>query len=82
MLRYKRLENVFFTDTMFATKHEHTRGNKCCQAFVSDKGYVEAHPLKSQDEFETALYWFCKEVGVPIDLIVDGFSAQKKPSVK
>ena len=28
MLRYKRLESVFFSDTMFATKYKSTRGNK------------------------------------------------------
>ena len=67
---------------MFATKHKHTRGNKCCQFVVSNKGYVVVYLMKSQDEFETALYWFCKEVGVPVDLGVDGFSSQKKRSVK
>ena len=36
------------------------------------------HPMKSQDEFETAVHWFCKEVGVLVDLIVDGFSDKKK----
>ena len=38
--------------------------------------------MKSQDEFETALHWFCKEIGVPVDLILDGFSAQITSSVK
>ena len=33
--------------------------------------------MKSQDEFETSLHWVCKEVGVLIDLIVDGFRAKK-----
>ena len=82
MLRYKRLQSVFFTDTMFATKHKSTRGNKCCQVFVSDKGYIAVYPMKSQDEFETALHWFCKEIGVPVDLILDGFSAQTKTTIK
>ena len=77
MLRCKCLESVFFSDTMFATKHKSTRGNKRCQEFVSDKGYTAVHPMKSQSEFETALHWFCKEVG-----IVNGFSIQKKPPVK
>ena len=67
---------------MFATNHKSTRGNKYCQVFVSDKGYIVVCPMKSQDEFETALYWFFKEVGVPVDLIVDGFSVQNKQSVK
>ena len=82
MLRYKRLQSVFYTDTMFASKHKSTRGNKCCQVFVSDKGYVATYPMKSQQEFQAALHWFCKEVGVPVDLIIDGFSAQKSPEVR
>ena len=67
---------------MFATKHKYTIGKKCCQVFVSDKGYIAVYQMKSQSEFDTALHWFCKEVGVPVDLIVDGFSDQKQPSVK
>ena len=78
MLRHKRLQSVFFTDTMLASKHKSAKGNKCCQVFVSDKGYIDVYPMKSQDEFETALNWFCKEVGVSVNLILDGFSAQTK----
>ena len=78
MLRHKRLQSVFFTDTMLAYKHKFAKGNKCCQVFASDKSYIDVYPMKSQDEFETALNWFCKEVGVSVDLILDGFSAQTK----
>ena len=73
MLRHKRLESVFFSDTIFVTKYKSTIDNKWCQAFVSDKGYIVSCPMKSQNEFETTLHWFC---------IVDVFSAQKKTSVK
>ena len=51
MLRHKRLESVFFTETIFATKHKSTRGNKCCQVFMNDKIYVAVYPMKSQGEF-------------------------------
>ena len=67
---------------MFATKHKSTRGNKCYQVFISDKDCIALHPMESQDEFEPTLHWFCKQIGVLVDLIVDGFSAQKKLSVK
>jgi len=60
MLRCKRLESVFFSETMFATKHKSTRGNKCCQVFISDKDCIALYPMESQDEFETTLHWFCK----------------------
>ena len=38
--------------------------------------------MTSQDEFDTALNWFCKEVGVLVNMIADGCSSQKKLSVK
>ena len=83
MLRYRRLQSAFFTDTMFATpKAKSTRSFTCCQVFVSDKGFVAVYPMKSQDEFQTALHWFCKQVGVPVDLVVDAHKAQTSRSVK
>ena len=83
MLRYKRLQSAFFTDTMFATpKAKSKRGYTCCQVFVSDKGFVAVYPMASQEEFKTALHWFCKQVGVPVDLIVDGHKAQTSKDVR
>ena len=60
MLRYRRLESAFFSETVFATKHKSTRGKKCCQVFVNDKGYIVGYPMKPQNEFETALHCFLK----------------------
>jgi hypothetical protein len=77
MLRYRRLNSVFFSDTMFATpKAKSRRGFTCCQVFVSDKGFVAVYPMKNQQDFKTALHWFCKQVGVPVSLVVDAHSAQ------
>ena len=72
MLRYRRLNSTFFTDTLVATSCKSTRGNKYAQIFVSDKGYVAVYSMQSQSEFEDALHWFCKECGVPVDLVMDG----------
>ena len=48
MLRYKRIKSTFYTDTRFATdKAKLTRGNKCCQLFVSDKGFVAVYPMET-----------------------------------
>ena len=82
MLRYRRLQSVFFTDTMFALKHRSTRGNTCCQVFVSDKGFVAVYPMKSQKEFPTALHWFCKQVGVPESMVVDGHRSLQSGKVR
>ena len=59
-----------------------TRGNSCCQVFVSDKGFVALYPMKSQSEFQDALHWFCKQVGVPQALVVDGHKSQTSKPVK
>ena len=46
MLRYKRIESQFYTDTFFVTgKGKSTRGNTCAQLFVSDKGFVAIYPM-------------------------------------
>ena len=83
MLRYKRIQSVFYSDTMFAKpKAKSLRGNKCCQVFVSDKGFVAVYPMKTQSEFQDALHWFCKQVGVPIILVVDGHKAQTSNKTK
>ena len=82
MLRYRRLQSVFFTDTMFALKHRSTRGNICCQIFVSDKGFVSVYLMKSQKEFPTALHWFCKQVGIPDSLVADGHKSLQSGEVR
>ena len=81
MLQYKRLQSVFYTDTMFALKHKSKRQYTCCQVFVSDKGFVMSYLMKSQEEFQTALHWFCKEVGVPVSLVVDTLRTQTSHEV-
>ena len=82
MLRFKRLQSVFFTDITFTTKNKSKKGKQYCQVFTIDKVRIDVFPMKSQDEFDTTLHWFYEEVGVSINLIVDGFGAQKKSSVK
>ena len=83
MLRYRRLNSAFFSDTMFANpKAKSTRGNSCCQVFVSDKGFVAVYPMTSQEDFDAALHWFCKQVGVPVSLIVDAHKAQTSKATK
>ena len=83
MLRYRRINSTFYTDTMFATsKAKSTRGNKCCQVFVSDKGFVAVYPMKTPSQFEEALHLFCKEIGVPVNLVADPHPSQTKGTVR
>ena len=83
MLRYRRIQSYFFTDTMFVTKAaKSTRGNICLQLFVSDKGFVAVYPMESKSDFPDALHLFCKEVGVPISLVVDPSGEQTSRLVR
>ena len=75
MLRYKHLKSVFYTDNLLSQLTKSTRGNIYEQMFVIDKGFVVFYPMKSQSEFQSALHWFCKEVGVPSTLVMDGHKA-------
>ena len=82
MLRYKRINSQIFTDTFLATaKGKSTRGNACCNTFVSDKGFVAVCPMEIKIQFESALHYFCKDVGVPYKLVVDTSGDKKRRSV-
>ena len=45
MIRYRRIQITFYTETMFALKSKSTRGNNSCQVFVSDKGFIGVYPM-------------------------------------
>jgi hypothetical protein len=83
MIRYRRLNSHFFTDTMFVTKKAtSTRGNTCMQLFISDKSYLSIFPMKSKSEFVDSLKLFVKEVGAPEALIVDPSGEQTSAKTK
>ena len=84
MLRYKRLNNYFFMDTFFATSkiHKSTRGNTCCQLFVTDKGFVYVVPMKSKSEVPQAVKQFAKEVGAPEAFVCDPSGEQSSKAFK
>lgn len=84
MLRYRRLNTYFFMDTLFATKkaRKASRGNTCCQLFVTDKGYVYVVPLKRKADVPLAVKQFAKDVGAPDAIICDAAPEQKQESLK
>ena len=83
MLRYKRINSQFFTDTFFVTaKGKSLRGNKCAQMFVSDKGYVAIYPMETKGSFKDSLHQFCKEIGVPVSLVCDPSGEQTSKDVR
>jgi len=83
-LRYKRISEYFFTDTFFATKKlgKSTRGNACCQLFVTDKGYIYVVPLTKEAEVLQAIKQFAKEIGSPKAFIMDAANAQKSKDIR
>ena len=83
MLRYKRINSIFYTDTFFVTKNAKSkRGHTCMQIFVSDKGFVAVYPMKSKSQFKDVLHLFCKEIGVPDKLVLDPSGEQTSRKVK
>ena len=82
MFRYRRIKSKFFTDTMLVTKAaKSTRYYTMLQLFVSDKGFIAVYPMEKNSEFYDALHYFCKEVGVPITLVIDPSGYQTSRNV-
>ena len=73
MLRYRRITQYFFMDTFFAMKKGGTlsRGNTCCQLFVTDKGFIYVVPMKRKSKVLSAIKQFAKEVGAPDAIVSD-----------
>ena len=84
MLRYKRINQWFYMDTFFATSKAgtSTRGNSCCQLFVTDKGFLYVVPMKSKGEVPQALKQFAKEIGAPDAFICDHSGEQTSKEVR
>ena len=84
MLRYKRIDELFFMDTFFSAKKakKSSRGNTCCQLFVTDKGFVYVVPMKSKAEVPQAMKQFAKEIGAPEAFALDGSGEQTSQEVK
>ena len=84
MLRYKRINEYFYMDTFFATSKagKSSRGNTCCQLFVTDKGFVYCVPMKTKSEVLQAIKQFAKEIGAPDAIISDAAREQKSQELR
>ena len=61
MLRYRRINSHFFTDTLLVTKPAKSlRGNLYLHVFVSNKGFIAVYPMELKSDFKYALHLFCK----------------------
>ena len=83
MLRYRRLNSVFFMDTFFVTgKARSVRGYTMIQLFVSDKGFLKVYGMKSVKDIPAAMKMFAKEVGAPNCFVCDPHKNQKSKEVR
>ena len=71
-------------DTLFATKKggKSSRGNICCQLFVTDKGFLHAFPMKRKSEVYMAVKMFAKEIGTPNAIVCDMAKEQTSAELK
>jgi hypothetical protein len=78
MLRPKRLNEGFHSDTFFASERS-ARGNLCAQVFVGEEsGYTVVIPMKSKNQAHQALQDFIRFTGTPSFLLVDGAPEENK----
>ena len=84
MLRYKWIDQYFFMDTFFSTKkvRKSTRGNTCCQLFVTNRGFIYVVPMRSKSDMLHALKQFVKEIGAPGVIIADSAREQKSKEIR
>ena len=84
MLRYRRITQYFFMDTFFATKKGGTlsRGNTCCQLFVTDNGFIYVVSMKCKSEVLAAIKQFAKEAGAPDAIVSDMAKEQVTQDVR
>ncbi len=81
MVRYRQLNSIFFTDTMYVmTKAKSTRGNTCAQLFVSDKALLVGYPMHDTKSSLNLLKIFAMEVGALQSLYA--MCSQLKPNAQ
>ena len=71
--------DIFFST---AKVKECSRGNTCCQLFVTDQGFLHSVPMKSKGEVLLALKMSAKEIGAPDAIVCDALGEQTNKQVK
>ena len=84
MIRYRHLDCVMFSDTMFASSRvgKSVRNYTCCQVFATDFGWSISYNMDFERNMHLAYKKLFKEVGVPTKMIVDGARAQTMGEVR
>ena len=82
MLRYRRLNEVFATDTYFSSVTS-VEGYNCSQVFVGlTSNLWKVHGMKTESEFPDVYLDFCRNVGIPSALRRDNAKSEKSARVK
>ena len=84
MIRYKHLNCVMFSDTMFAaaTVGKSTRNFTFVRVFVTDFEWCITYNLDFGRNIHTVYKRLFKDVGVRLKLVVDGASSQIQREVR
>lgn len=71
-LRYPRLNDYLYSDTMFSDVVSKPRQNTCAQLFVTAKRYGRVYPMRTKGQAGEKLNQFITNTGIPLGLITDG----------
>mmetsp|Transcript_11237 Transcript_11237/g.16168 ORF Transcript_11237/g.16168 Transcript_11237/m.16168 type:complete len:1367 (+) Transcript_11237:2028-6128(+) len=71
-LRYPRLNDYLYSDTMFSDVVSKPRQNICAQLFVTSKRYSRIYPMRTKGQAGEKLNQFITSTGIPLGLITDG----------
>lgn len=75
-LRYRRLAQTIFTDTLKAKIKSWFRKNKYAQVFATEFGFVRAFPMEQKSEAHNGFKVLAQTVGLPPIIVCDGAKEQ------
>jgi len=75
-VRYNRLSDDVFTDTLKANVKSYFRKNRYVQIFATRKGFCRAYPMEQKGQAHEALSLFASREGVPPNFVMDGAKEQ------
>ena len=78
MLHYRRLDTIFYSDTMFA-KVKSLKGNTCSQVFFAET-FLRVQPMPTKANAGRSLRFFVEDVSVPNYIVVGGDKEQIGPN--
>ena len=81
MFQHRRLQQQFYTDTMFA-QHKSLDQNTCAQIFSNESFFAAVYPMRTKAMAGQAFGEFIIDYGIPRQLMMDGASEQCKPNTE